>query len=831
MKPLDIWAYAAIPLVIVLLTLFVSTAVYARPGNTARCSSDEDPSTECKRPGSNAAQVMKDELNTLKYGNALYRDDSAPQTLWPMVASFKNGNATGAPTTLLLQPHGFKVNYVTFSKNAGVGADVAVEPSRILKDACSLFVRQLFGKRVGRHAIPTAVGGCAALQIRVADLSDTSPQLNVDESYALEITVTPPAITLSANSTYGIIMGLSTLTQLVQIDGGRGWVQSRVGIPTTRFSIPNSPWSIQDSPRFSYRGLMVDTARNFIPLDILKTIVDGLWLSRMNVLHLHAVDSQSFPLYLPSAPELAIQGAYRLGDTPMFYSQRDINELIYHANTRGVRVLCEIDMPAHSLGFAYSHPEIVSNTAYVPSLNAGVGFNQTPYSYEPGAAVLTPSVATYDLLRKVFVDVGNMFPSSVIHIGGDEMQPANWGSCSHEAIADTWNAFFMNVIQNLPKNKGIQMWDGPIFPANESFPQLNGQPDVTFNYWGGSGVCPLFSSGYAGPLSPGKIDPNSLVGRGYKVVDTCVSWYLDAGMGNMQSFTPGWAQPIKTWWGMYVHDPHEWWGGASGLDGANVGNYPGGYGGKGTWYMQDFASAAQLKQIIGGEACMWGETTDYSSVLYQVFPRTCAVAERLWSPQLTAGGAPFFDTTGQIGVNKLCKKVGADTCDATYAFSPGNPGQGQIWDVVNRLEDHITRQRRLGVRSGLIRPMSCQPGRNISGDGRAECNNYIYNGPWPQCANANSGACGGGGSLNCPAVPPKMRSSSRIAASRPSGARANPGRAAPSARLDAAALPGVCTCDTENWGDMYCSSILSGSNDGSLKNTCRPDTIDTRGRA
>jgi len=190
------------------------------------------------------------------------------------------------------------------------------------------------------HAVrPASLTACAldrghqvypptgALVVSVADLDESHPTLHTDESYALNVRPGTPA-TLSASTVYGALRGLETFSQLVAIDFDCG-----------AYYFPCV--SVADAPRFPHRGLMVDTARHYLPLASLRAILDSLPYAKLNVLHWHMADSQSFPFQSFSSPRLW-QGAFSASER---YTQSDVAGVVEHARLRGVRVMVEFDSP------------------------------------------------------------------------------------------------------------------------------------------------------------------------------------------------------------------------------------------------------------------------------------------------------------------------------------------------------------------------------------------------------------------------------------------------------------------------------------------------------
>ena len=222
----------------------------------------------------------------------------------------------------------------------------------------------------------------------------------VDESYNL--TVSAEGNTkLTAVSSIGVLRGLETFTQLFyQHSAGTFWYT------------PYAPVSIQDAPKFPHRGVMMDTARNFFPVeDILRTI-DGIAWNKMNRLHVHVTDSQSWPLVIPALPELSEKGAYHPSQT---YSPADIQHMQKYGAQRGVEVYFEIDMPGHIGVVSKSHPELI------------VAYNELPYWWwcaePPCGAFKLNNTAVDNFLEKLFDDLlPRLAPyAAYFHTGGDEL--------------------------------------------------------------------------------------------------------------------------------------------------------------------------------------------------------------------------------------------------------------------------------------------------------------------------------------------------------------------------------------------------------------------------
>ena len=220
-------------------------------------------------------------------------------------------------------------------------------------------------------------------------------ELGEDESYTLEIT--PSGAKLHAANPLGTLRGLQTFLQLV-------------AITSDGFAAPAV--SIQDQPRFPWRGLMIDSARHFIPLDVIRRNLDGMEAVKLNVFHWHVSEDQGFRVESHKYPKLHEQGSDGL-----YYTQTEIREVIAYARDRGIRVVPEFDMPGHSTAWFAAHPEIASGSG--------------PYEIERKWGVFDPAMdptneKTYKLLNELIGEMSKLFADQFFHIGGDEVNGKAW---------------------------------------------------------------------------------------------------------------------------------------------------------------------------------------------------------------------------------------------------------------------------------------------------------------------------------------------------------------------------------------------------------------------
>ncbi|MBZ5616285.1 MAG: family 20 glycosylhydrolase [Acidobacteriia bacterium] len=236
----------------------------------------------------------------------------------------------------------------------------------------------------------------ATLVIHAENAGRKVQELDEDESYALEIT--PSRATLTAATALGALYGLQTFLQLIE--------------PTPAgFAVPVI--TIQDRPRFAWRGLLIDASRHFIPIEVLKRNLDGMAAVKMNVLHWHLSDDEGFRVESKRFPKL-----HELGSEGQYYTQAEIRDFVAYARDRGIRVVPEFDMPGHSRSWMAGYPELAS----------------VPGSYRAGRiadadTVMDPTRdGTYKFLDKFVGEMAALFPDAYFHIGGDEVNNKPWDS-------------------------------------------------------------------------------------------------------------------------------------------------------------------------------------------------------------------------------------------------------------------------------------------------------------------------------------------------------------------------------------------------------------------
>lgn len=302
-------------------------------------------------------------------------------------------------------------------------------------------------------------------------------ELRENESYYLEIKSNE--IILKAESEFGAYHGFETLLQLLEVKNGN-------------YIFPNV--KIADEPRFPWRGLMIDVARHFMPVDVIKRNIDGMSAVKMNVLHLHLADDQGFRVESNTYPKLHEQASDGL-----YFSQAQIKDIINYAGKRGIRVVPEFDVPGHATSWIVAYPELASiNSEYTLERNWGV--------FDPTLNPIKEN--TYTFLENLFSEMTELFPDDYFHIGGDENNGKSWNENPEIIKYKNINGFKTNIeLQNyfskrvlniLDKlNKKMIGWDEilvPGLPKNAVVQSWRGKGSLVYAAQNGYQV--LLSNGY-----------------------------------------------------------------------------------------------------------------------------------------------------------------------------------------------------------------------------------------------------------------------------------------------------------------------------------------------
>jgi hexosaminidase len=385
----------------------------------------------------------------------------------------------------------------------------------------------------------------AAFIVKTESASNEVQSLGEDESYHLKITTTQ--VELSAKNSLGVLHGFQTFLQLVRIT-------------PQGFSVPVI--TIDDQPRFPWRGLMIDVGRHFIPIPVIERNLDGMEAVKMNVFHWHLSENQGFRVESNGFPRLQEKGSDGL-----YYTQQQVKEVIQYAHDRGIRVVPEFDMPCHTTAWFVGYPNLASGSG--------------PYKIETTWGIFDPAMdptreSTYQFLNQLLGEMTALFPDAYFHIGGDECNGKEWDANprikdfmrTHGLKDDAaLQSYFTGRVQKLVAghHKIMEGWDEVLQPDTPR--------DVVIHSWRGP-------TGLAAAARQGN---RTLLSHGY---------YIDLNQSAADH---------------YLVDP-------LGGEGATL-------------------TAEQKARVLGGEATMWSEFVTPENIDSRIWPRTAAIAERLWSPQ------------------------------------------------------------------------------------------------------------------------------------------------------------------------------------------------------
>jgi len=318
--------------------------------------------------------------------------------------------------------------------------------------------------------------GKATLVLHCEHPGEAVQSVREDESYQLD--VTPQQARLSAPTPVGVLRGVETFLQLVELDA-QGF-----SAPAVR---------IADRPRFPWRGLMMDVCRHWIPEEVVKRNIDAMAAVKLNVLHLHLTDDQGFRIESRKYPKL-----HELGSDGHYYTQAQITELVAYARDRGIRVVPEIEMPGHSTSWYVGYPELAS----------GPG----PFQIERKWGIFDPTLdptrdETYTFLDGLIGEIAALFPDEYFHVGGDEVNGKQWktnprivafkqaqGMKDNADLQLYFNRHLLPIVQK--HGKKMIGWDEIFHP---DLPQ-----DIVVHSWRGpDSLAQTARLGYMGILSNG----------------------------------------------------------------------------------------------------------------------------------------------------------------------------------------------------------------------------------------------------------------------------------------------------------------------------------------
>ena len=505
----------------------------------------------------------------------------------------------------------------------------------------------------GGNAAPA--GGVKELRIIVGSANDTLA-LGVDEGYNL--TVSAPRAELRAATVWGALYGLETFSQLIEVNGPgsahAGECSSRGACFQAPFAILNA--TIRDWPRFPWRGLMLETGSHFYPVPLLRRMIDAMAANKLNALHWSLWDSASVPFASASLPNLST-AAYTPSAT---YTHADIKGLQDYARDRGVRLVPQLPQPAHVSALCMALP-----------LCCGRGGR---------GGILDPSNPNVlSAFKALFAETAALFDDQFVHIADDE---------AHYLYGD-WNK--STSVQTFMKEKAIDS-----LPALETWLEKQLAEAVL-----ATGKTPIVWESHTNFLAaqpgPGGVDSRSwmtdtfptaqtiatsyisgdastsfLLNAGYQVLFATDVWYLDYDDGSQRT-TP---------WEYFRIDP----------------------------VPQNLTGSPLAERILGGQASMWAANADAVNLEAVVWPKTCAVAERLWSAPLNRTGlgpargwTPASDVKGRL-TSQACRMQQRGIGSGPYGegYCCPRPQAVKTDDLVRLEEPDVS----FDLRSAAARPVT-----------------------------------------------------------------------------------------------------------------------------
>ena len=445
------------------------------------------------------------------------------------------------------------------------------------------------------------------------DLSATLGQ----EGYKLDIS--KRGIEIAAGNSQGLLYGMQTLLQMIPQEDD---YCAECGEDELEFQYV----SVEDFPRFKWRGLLLDVSRHFFTIDEIKKMIDEMAAYKYNVLQLHLTDDQGWRLEIKSLPELTAKGAWRVPRTGLwwdrevpqegeaatyggFYTQEQIKELIEYAKFRNIDILPEIEAPGHSLAAIAAYPYL-SSTGRKYYVNPGSKF----YTIDDNS-ICAGKETSYEYMEKVLTEVAELFPFEYVHIGGDECYKGFWEKCpdcqkkmKENNLKDEkeLQSYFIKRLEKILESKGKKLigWD-EILEGGLA-------PNAAVMSW----------RGMQGGITAAKAK--------HQVVMSPVEYaYLDFYQGDPAIEPPTYAM-------LRLNKVYEFEPVPEGVD---------------------------ADYILGGQGNLWAESVPvFRHAEYMLWPRAFALSEVLWSPKESRDWNDFVQRT-EYNLRRLAR------ADVNYSLS------------------------------------------------------------------------------------------------------------------------------------------------------------------
>ncbi|VXD04024.1 beta-N-acetylhexosaminidase [Sphingomonas sp. 8AM] len=486
----------------------------------------------------------------------------------------------------------------------GAGSVTIGDGATVSAPAAAAAAAQLLVEHVRTtRGLRLALGDTAARIRFVQDAGVTGAE-------AYRLIATRDGIRILASTPAGFVHGAMTLVQLLSPD-------ARMGDPVRVAAV-----TIDDAPRFGWRGLMIDPARHFLPMPDLRRIVDQMAAVKLNTLHLHLTDDQGWRFEVKRYPKLTETGAWRTppstgGPAPTtrvggFYTQDELRALVAYAGERGITIVPEIDLPGHATALVATYPELGMLGDRPP---VGNRWGIEPYLFNPGPKGIA-------FVKEVLDELTDVFPGTYVHLGGDEALKDQWQrspdvQAQIKALGlkdeDALQSWMIDQFGSYLQSKGRRLigWDEILeggLPASASVMSWRGE----------QGAVAAANLGHDVVLSPG------------------TPLYLDRVQSNLPTEVPG-QNVVSSLADVYAYDP-----------------------------MPAGIPADRAHHVLGAQGNAWSEyMITPAEVEFHLFPRAAAIAEITWSAKDKRGLAAFLPRVQRQAAR--WSEAGVTVADSAFA--------------------------------------------------------------------------------------------------------------------------------------------------------------------
>lgn len=428
----------------------------------------------------------------------------------------------------------------------------------------------------------------SAIQIKFNNKINFIQDEDITDDEGYQLTITPKQIEIRAKTDHGAFYAVQSLRQLLPTDFENGtYSQDHISITSV---------TIKDAPQFKHRGMHLDVGRHFFSVDFIKKYIDALAMLKMNTFHWHLTEDQGWRIEIKKYPKLQEIAAYRnqtlIGSYDPdqqefdgkryggFYTQEEIKDVVTYAQNRHVTIIPEIEMPGHAQAAISAYPELGCTGEQIKVAETWGVFDH----------IFCSKDETFEFLENVLDEVLELFPSTYIHIGGDEAPKKHWEKCPNcqqrireEGLKDEHELqnYFITRIEKYLNSKGRQIigWD-EILEGGLA-------PNATVMSWRGT----------QGAVEAAKQHHNVIM----TPTSHCYFDYKQSDNSDEPLSNSGGFLPLEK---VYSFNP-----------------------------IPEELSKEEAKYVLGGQGNIWTEYIPNEKQLeYMAFPRILAMSEVLWSP-------------------------------------------------------------------------------------------------------------------------------------------------------------------------------------------------------